>query len=175
MKPPDYREAFDLDGTTVTIRTMQPADRNMEAEFVRGLSQRSRYLRFHYTLKQLPEDMLERFTNVNYPDEMALIATIPDGDTQSQIGVARYVRVAESDRAEFAIVVADAWQRRGIGTRLLAGLIHFTRQAGLRHLEAIVLPDNADMLSLAERLGFKVEQKQDDSRTIDLGKGLEEN
>lgn len=152
---------------------MRSADREIEQRFVRRLSSQSRYYRFHSTLKELTPYMLERFTQVNYPDEMALIATVPEGEGEMQIGVARYARKPGSDTAEIAIVVADAWQGKGIGTRLLVDLRQLAIEAGIRHVEASVLPDNKRMLYLANELGFALRAlKPADSSTVELGKEL---
>ena len=101
---------------------MRPEDRKIEEQFVRRLTPASKYYRFHAALRELTEYMLDHFTNVNYPDEMALIATIREGDAEQEIGVARYVRTREPDTAEIAVVVSDEWQGKGIGGKLLKDL-----------------------------------------------------
>ena len=175
VMPPDYSRSFDTGGTCVTIRTMRPSDSEIEDRFVRELSPVSRYYRFHGALKALTPPMLERFTHVNYPDEMALIATVPEGDAERQIAVARYARFPGTDRAEVAVVVADAWQGRGIGSRLLLDLRTLAHQAGIRHLQASVLPNNARMLRLAQALGFSIlAAKPGEGATVELGKGIDE-
>ena len=173
--PPDFSHSFDTGGTCVTIRTMQPSDSAIEDSFVRELSPVSRYYRFHGALKALTPPMLERFTHVNYPDEMALIATIPEADAERQVAVARYARFPGTDRAEVAVVVADAWQGQGIGARLLLDLRTLAHQAGIRHLQASVLPDNGRILSTAQALGFSIlPAKPDEGATVELGKGIDE-
>lgn len=174
MSLPDYKDSIDVDGTPVTIRTMRPADRDIEREFVRELSPTSRYFRFHSVLKELTSPMLERFTHVNYPDDMALIATIPEDTGEREIGVARYARYPGTDRAEIAVVVADAWQGKGIGARLLVDLRAFAIDAGIRHLEASVLPGNTRMLELARALGFTIRPEQAAAgQALDLGKDID--
>jgi len=172
MRLPDYKDSLEVDGRRVTIRTMRPADRDIERRFVAELSQQSRYYRFHSALKELTPDMLERFTHVNYPDDMALIATLPEGAGEREIGVARYARIPDTDRAEIAVVVADEWQGKGIGARLLLDLRTLAIEAGIRHFEASVLPGNQRMLELARSLGFRIRSAiaGDDGRTHELGK-----
>lgn len=169
---PDFNDHFEVNGTPVHIRTMQPQDRGREAEFVKGLSERSRYYRFHSTLRELTPQMLEQFTHVNYPDDMALVATVETAAGTQQIGVARYVREPGTDTAEIAIVVADAWQGRGIATRLLTDLRDVARTAGIHHLVASVLRENGRMLNLVRRLGYDLEPG-DGSRAALLGKRLD--
>jgi acetyltransferase len=171
--PPDYTDFLDVEGTRVTIRTMRPEDRDIEEQFVRRLTPTSKYYRFHAALRELTAYMLDHFTNVNYPDEMALIATIQEGDAVREIGVARYVRSPAPDTAEIAVVVSDEWQGKGIGGKLLKDLREFAHQVGIRHLEARVLPDNQRMLRLAQDLGFRIKPGGDDPSAVELGKDVD--
>lgn len=174
MKPPLFEDVMAADGVEVRIRTMQPSDREIEQEFVRGLSGQTRYFRFHSAVRELSSAMLERFTNVNYPDEMALIATVKEAGREREIGVARYVRLPDSKSAEMAIVVADAWQGKGVGTRLLVDLRLCAVAAGIEQLKASVLSENRRMYEFVKRLGYDVEPRRDDYRTVELGKELDE-
>jgi acetyltransferase len=174
MRPPDYKDSLDIDGKLVTIRTMQPSDRDIEQQFIRELSSLSRYYRFHSALRELTPYMLDRFTNVNYPDEMALIATVYEGIEEREIGVARYARNPGADRAEIAVVVADAWQGKGIGSRLLVDLRNLARDAGIKHLEASILWENRRMQELAQALGFSIRAvKISDGHKLELGKDVD--
>ena len=169
---PDFNDAMDVDGTRVTIRPIEPADRERESAFVRKLSQASRYYRFHSTLKELTPALLERFTECHYPDDLALVAMVDTDDGPEQIGVARYVREPGTDRAEIAIVVADDWQGKGIATRLLFDLRDLARSGGIQQLYASVLRENGRMLELCRRLGFSLEPASTEPRTSQLGKRL---
>ena len=80
---------------------------------------------------------------------------------ETLIGVARYVR--DGDSAEFAIVVADAWHGRGIGTRLLAKLIDVARRRNLKQLYGDVLGTNRPMLEMVRKLGFQLRRHEDDA------------
>jgi acetyltransferase len=171
--PPDYTDILDIEGTRVTIRTMRPTDREIEDQFVRRLTPTSKYYRFHAALRELTASMLDHFTNVNFPDEMALIATIREADAEREIGVARYVRAPGSDTAEIAVVVSDEWQGKGIGCKMLRDLRDIAHQAGIRHLEARVLPDNRRMLQLATNLGFRIKPSNEDPGAIELGKDVD--
>lgn len=167
----DYTDRFQVDDTEVLIRPIGPDDRGRELAFVKGLSDQSRYFRFHSMLRELTPQMLERFTHVNYPHDMALVAIIERAAGVEQIGVARYVRSPGTDTAEIAIVVADAWQGKGIATRLLEDLRDIARAAGINHLVASVLRENGRMLKLVRRLGYRVEPG-DGYRATMLGKEL---
>lgn len=173
MKPPEFHDTITVDDTTVNIRTMHPEDRENEVRFIKALSPQSRYYRFHAAIKELTPEMLEHFTNVNYPDEMALIATVSDEESERQVGVARYVRLEDPKTAEFAIVVADEWQGKGLGTRLLLDLRSCAIAAGITQLKASVLSENRRMYEFCRKLGFEVEPRHNDYSTVELGKRFE--
>ncbi len=171
--PPDYSECFDIGDQPVTVRTMQAEDREIEDAFVKSLSDQSRYYRFHGALRQLTPYMLEHFTHPEYPAEMALIATIPHAGAEKQIGVVRYARTEDSDRAEVAIAVADEWQGKGLGTRMMLALRDIAREAGIHELEVNILRENERMLGLARHLGYLAEAKGSPSTSVILGKGID--
>ena len=143
------------DATRVTIRAIRAADFGIEKEFVDGLSSATGYQRLMST-RRLSTAELERFTDIDYEREMALIATISSDGRERQIGVARYVKEeAAPDEAEFAIVLADDWQRHGLGRKLLTRLIEVARREGVRRLVGTTWSANEAMIALARRLGFK--------------------
>lgn len=154
------------DGAAVTLRPIRPEDAGIEVEFVRNLSDESRYNRFMGPLRELQPSMLTHFTQVDYDDHMAFIATTDDHGAEMQIGVARYVVIPGTTQCEFAIVVADAWQRRGVGRRLMQRLIEAARARGLTSMYGDVLPANNKLLTLTESLGFKSSFDPSDMSTI---------
>lgn len=144
------------DGTVVRVRPIRPEDSAIEQEFVRNLSAESKYFRFMSALGELPEAMLVRFTRIDYDREMALIALVCEQGHEVEIGVARYVVDGTASGCEFALVIADAWQHRGLGTILMLELISVARQRGLASMQGVVLATNSAMLGLAHALGFTV-------------------
>ncbi|MBI1395818.1 MAG: GNAT family N-acetyltransferase [Betaproteobacteria bacterium] len=151
------------DGTDVTVRPIRPEDAEMEQAFVRRLSDESRYFRFANSLHELSESMLVRFTQIDYDRELALVALVTGDSGPTQIGVARYVMVADDETCEFAVVVADAWQTRGIGRRLMTCLIEAARMRGLQTMFGYVLGQNTKMLRLMTTLGFEIHFDPEDS------------
>src|SRR5258706_16355585 len=103
------------DGTRVLVRAIRPEDVELLTRFFNGLSERSRYQRFMQHLAHLPPKMLARFTQLDYDRELALVALF-EGEF---IAVGRYAPTLDGENAEFALVVADAWQGKGLGRRLL--------------------------------------------------------
>jgi acetyltransferase len=143
------------DGTDIVLRPIRPEDAEIEDAFVRNLSPQAKYFRFMQMLRELTPEMLVRLTQIDYDRELALIAVLPRDGRETEIAVTRYGMNPDGTSAEFAIVVADAWQGKGIGTRLLGMLMEAARAKGLKSLEGEVLAENAPMLSLVRRLGFE--------------------
>jgi acetyltransferase len=165
VREPDYPiEAVLRDGTPVTIRPIRPDDAEREQAFVRSLSPESRYFRFMSTVSELSPELLERFTHPDPSREVALVALTGPAAAPRQIGVARCVMDADRTRGEFAIVVADALQGRGLGTRLMQELIRAVRARRLRTLEGFVLATNHGMLQLMQHLGFETHSADGDAQ-----------
>ena len=147
----------------MTIRPIRPEDAEMEQQFVRSLSDESKYYRFMDTLRELTQSMLIRFTQVDYDREMALVATLPDEHgNELQIGVARYVTNPDGETVEFALAVADEWQKHGVGRKLMSVLIECARQKGYRAVVGDVLTQNSKMFRLVTSLGFSVHTHHED-------------
>jgi acetyltransferase len=144
------------DGTNLLIRPIRPEDSGIEQEFVRKLSPQSKYFRFMRALHELTPEMLVRFTQIDYDQEMALIAVVMDQDREIEVGVARYATQPDGRSCEFAIVVADEWRHRGIGFQLMSQLMDIARARDLDVMESEVLAENTGMLALAGKLGFAI-------------------
>jgi acetyltransferase len=144
------------DGTNVTIRPMRPEDASIEQEFVRNLSEEAKYFRFMHAVQELSEDMLARFTQLDYDRELALIAVTEEKDREVEIGVCRYAINPDGESCEFALVVSDQWQHKAIGHRLMGSLIDAARSKGLKTMEGEVLANNHNMLALVATLGFTI-------------------
>jgi acetyltransferase len=142
------------DGTLVTIRPISAADLSLEREFVDGLSSSTGYQRL-MSARRPSLDELKRWTDIDPERECALIATTGVGAAVCQIAVARYVRESSGREAEFAIVIGDDWQGRGLGTQLLSALVRHAKRQGVRRLFSTTLSTNTAMLALARRLGFR--------------------
>jgi acetyltransferase len=144
-----------LDGTRITVRPIRPEDAQIERDFVRKLSPQTKYFRFMHALHELTQEMLVRFTQIDYDREMAFIAVVKLGDQETEIGVARYVMNPDRHSCEFALVVADEWRKKGIGSYLMTQLMQAAKNRGFDLMVGEVLADNEHMLDLAGRLGFR--------------------
>jgi acetyltransferase len=164
------------DGQSVTIRPIRPEDADLEQEFVKSMSDESRYYRFMDTLRELTQTMLVRFTQIDYDREMALVATLPDAEGKDQqIGVARYVLNPDGESVEFALAVADAWQKCGVGRKLMTALIDCARMKGYRAVVGDVLATNSKMFRLMTSLGFTIHPHPEDTAVKRVVKPLTSN
>lgn len=165
--PVELERALTLkDHAQLKLRAIRPDDAERERAFVASLSDTSRYYRFLHAVTALSDDMIARFTQLDYAREMALIALTPDGEKIA--GVARYHPNPDRETVEFAIAIADAWQGRGLGEQLMKALVGAARDAGYRQIEGSVLPVNLGMLKLAAVVGFTVEPVGDAVNTIKI-------
>ncbi|HET9701718.1 MAG TPA: GNAT family N-acetyltransferase, partial [Burkholderiales bacterium] len=150
------------DSTPVIIRPIRPEDAEMHQNFVRGLSEETKYFRFISTMHELTPKLLVRFTQIDYDREMALLAVMEQDGVEIELGVARYVINADANSCEFALVVGDDWHGKGIGSKLMISLMDVAREKGLRTIEGDVLANNHNMLKLMVALGFAVTANEED-------------
>lgn len=156
------------DGTVVTIRPIKPEDADLEVEFVRKLSPETKYLRFMNTLRELPPAMVARLTQIDYDREMAFVATLEEDEKEVEVGVCRYAVNPDGESCEFAIVVADDWQKRGLARKLMGVLIETARNKGLDFMHGVFLSNNERMLKFVQSLGFVLSNDPEDN-SVKLG------
>ncbi len=151
----DPEPPTDDDATPVAIRPLRPDDAGRLDRLIREVSAEARRRRFHVAVNELTPAWLQRLTQVRVPAEAALLATVTDGSDERAVGEARYGEVEHApDTREFALLVDDRWQGKGVGTRLMTTLLQLAQRTRVRWLYGDVLADNAPMLALARRLGF---------------------
>jgi len=154
------------DGSLAVVRAVTPNDGPRLQAFVRGLSTRSRYFRFFAAVAALSTAQLERFLQIDPRRGMALVALSGPRQNARIIAEARCVVDEEALGAEFAIAVADEFQRKRLGTQLVRKLLAFATAKGVSRLFGEVLVDNHAMLALARRLGFRIGINISDPRTL---------
>ncbi len=160
------------DGDEITIRPIRPEDAEIEQAFVRNLSPTSKRFRFMQGMRELSPDMLVRFTQLDYDRELALIAVVQEGGQEVEIAVARYAINPDGESCEFAVVVADEWQGRGVGSEVMRQLMAAAKDKGIKRIEGQVLKENAGMLALMRFLGFETEPSTDDPAVMNVFRGL---
>jgi acetyltransferase len=148
------------DGRAVLVRAARPADAPAVQTFVRWLSPLARRRRFLGALSELSPAQLDCLTRARDPRDLSLVALAGDAEGGPIVAMAQYA-LDDPASAEFALVVADAWQGQGLGMRLLERLLERAAEAGVRKLNGFVLADNAPMRALAARFGFECTPDRD--------------
>lgn len=150
---PESRKARLRDGTEVTLRQVRRSDVAALRAFVRRLSPESRYLRFHASVTDLSDTQWKYLVSVDGTDHVALVAW----RGRAVVGVGRYIRLhPASDKAEISFVVADALQRRGLGSLLRDRLVPIALRSGIRIFRAEVMADNRGMRRLLRHSSLRV-------------------
>ena len=160
-------------GAPVTLRPLRPEDLDIETAFVEALSAETRASRLLGGTINVTREYLEHLTQVNYEKDMALAAAVMLEGRETLIGVARYALDADGESGEFAVVIADAWQGRGIGKRMLKKLVAVAQRRGLRRIYGDTLSTNRSMLELAKTLGFELKRHPEDSRVTRVALDLQ--
>lgn len=148
------------EGLEVLLRPIRPEDAHLVQEFFSQLSPDSTYSRFFQDLPALSAQMLMRLTQIDYGREIALGAVLSHGMTEKLLGLCSLAQRPGSDWAEFAVVVADPWQRRGIGKLLLSHMLNLARSRGQLKIMGVVLRHNRAMSELGRSLGFRAGKPQ---------------
>jgi acetyltransferase len=154
----DLEEPFTLaSGRRVLIRPIRPEDEPEHYDFLSKLSPEDIRLRFFASVGSMPHEVMQRFTDIDYRREMAFVATADRGDGGNEtLGVARTVEDDEGGSAEFAVIVRTDIKHQGLGRKLMAKSIAYSRQKGVRRLIGLVLWENRPMLDMLREMGFSL-------------------
>jgi len=157
------------DGTPITIRPIRPEDEPLMVDFHQTLSEESVYMRYFHMIafnQRVAHERLTRICFNDYDREIALVAEQkgPKASGRKILGVGRLSREPGSDTSQFAILISDRFQRRGLGTELLRRLVQIGREEKLKRITAEILPENLAMQAVAEKLQFKLKHS--------LGEGM---
>jgi acetyl coenzyme A synthetase (ADP forming)-like protein len=142
------------DGETLAVRPIRPEDEPLTVRFHQTLSEQSVFYRYAGFVKldtRVAHERLSRLAFIDYDREMALVAE----RAGEIVGIARLVRLRATRDAEFALIISDAEQGKGLGTALLRRLFDVGRDWKLLRIVAEILPDNYPMRRVCEELGFK--------------------
>jgi RimJ/RimL family protein N-acetyltransferase len=132
----------------VGLAQLEPSDREPLRRLFYRLSPETLYRRFMSPIARPEQTRPDRLLDIDHRDREAIVA-VEDGEI---VGVARYVRWPSSDAAELAVVVADAWQRHGLATRMLTALARQASAAGIQRFTLIMQADNRPILRLVRRV-----------------------
>lgn len=155
------------DGTPVILRPIHPEDEPLMVKLHETLSERTVYFRWLHVMGLSQRTAHERLVGIcfiDYDREMAFVAEYqhPQSKQNEIIGVGRLIKLRGSDEAEFALLISDRFQGKGLGTELARRLIQFGRDEKIRCLVADILAENLAMQSICKKLGFRLWYSPDD-------------
>ncbi len=161
--PHDYeRDYITADGVPFVVRPIRPEDEPALARYHAALSSRTVQARYGTDMALADRTAHERLTRicfVDYDREIALIAETPTAEGAVIAGIARLSRIHATNDKALTLVVADAWQRRGIGAQLVKSAIAVGRKEGVSRVIARLSPDNLPMRELLAAHGFAFEER----------------
>jgi len=155
--PTRYITSWKLpDGVEVLLRPTKPEDEPLMHELATSVSHETIRKRFFSSVKDFSHQWLILFCNIDYDRHIAIVAESTENGKRKIVGVGRLVMEPDFHSGEFAILVHDQYQRKGLGYKLVGIIIGIGRDKGLEEVVGEVLTDNDKMLKLARKLGFTV-------------------
>lgn len=142
------------DGSNVLIRPIRKQDAAAERAFIESLSPESRHHRFKSRVDVLSEELIDELTNIDYVGKMAFVAIVRDDSRERIVGVSRFTADRERRNGECAIVVADDWHEKGLGSLLLRHLIDTAQRRGIRRVYFLAFAENTKLRDLTHHFGF---------------------
>ncbi|MHB8111519.1 MAG: bifunctional acetate--CoA ligase family protein/GNAT family N-acetyltransferase [Syntrophorhabdaceae bacterium] len=155
------------DGTDVVLRPIRAEDEPLMQEMFSGLSEETLRVRF-FVVMQADHRVFAKFCNVDYDREISLVVEMQDNNKKKLIGGGTLIIEPGANAGQFALLIADYFQKQGIGEKLLDVLIGIAQDKGLREIYGIVLSENVKMLGLAEKMGFKPAREPDGITRVSL-------
>lgn len=148
------------DGAHLALRPIEPRDEGSLRRFHAGLSPRSVYFRYFTPLTLAQRASHQRLGHICHPDPARDLVWVAldggHGSARRIVAIARLGMDAARKEAEFALLVADPWQGRGLGAQLLEWLVRQGAGLGLRRIVGTILPDNREMLHLCRKARFNL-------------------
>jgi acetyltransferase len=156
------------DATEVLLRPIRPEDEPLEYEMLSTLTEETLRGRFFQVIKNIGHEMLIRYCNIDYDREMAIVAEVRQGEKRRIIGIGRLIIEPDFKKGEFAVVVHDDYQRKGLGYKLVDMVIGIGQEKGLEKIYGLVLSDNRAMLRICDELGFHRRDLSDGTTWVEL-------
>ncbi|HEY3359066.1 MAG TPA: GNAT family N-acetyltransferase, partial [Polyangia bacterium] len=142
------------DGAALTFRPIRPEDEPLWLELLASCSRETIYSRFRYLFDFRTHHAAVRYCFNDYEREIAIVAETTEGGRRAVVGVGRLVADPDHESVEYAILVSDAWQNRGLGGALTDYCLEIAQSWGLKRMVAVTTSDNVRMLALFEERGF---------------------
>jgi acetyltransferase len=158
--PSQYIKTVKLsDGTKVILRPIKPEDEPLWLDMFKSFSEETVRFRFFRIIKETPHEVRTRYCNIDYDREIGIVGEIDDNGNRRFIGVGRIIlEPGQTEKAEFAIVVSDKWQRLGLGAAFIDQLIHIAEDRDYKKVYGPVLKDNVPMITLCQEKGFTISE-----------------
>jgi acetyltransferase len=156
------------DGREVVLRPIKPEDEPLEHELLSSLSEATMRARFFSIIKDISHEMLVRYCNIDYDREMAIVAEVRENEKRKLIAIGRLIIDREFKSGEFAILVGDGYQGKGLGPKLVDVLIGVAEDKGLEQMYGEILTENEKMLAVCKKLGFTVEAADEEMTRVTL-------
>ena len=161
--PEELQKLMSLkDSTSVLLRSIRPEDEVEWHRMISRCSNQSKLFRFFHTFKDTSHEMAARYCFVDYDREIAIVAEIKEGGSKTLVGVGRLVADVDHTTAEYAVIVCDEYQGRGLGSILTNYCTEIARKWGIKTLVAETSPNNRQMLSLFSRKNFALNRQVSD-------------
>ena len=160
---PEELEHYDTlhDGIEVFFRPVKPIDEPALSEMLYSASKESIRTRFMARKGSFPHRDVQQWTNIDYHNNISIVGIVPGVSGEQIVAIAQYYLDPKTQAAEVAFLVQDEWQKKGLGTLLLAYLTQIAKQRGVRRFYAKVLPVNKAMLTVFHNSGYKINTEFD--------------
>ncbi|MBE0520314.1 bifunctional acetate--CoA ligase family protein/GNAT family N-acetyltransferase [Candidatus Bathyarchaeota archaeon] len=156
--PKKYEALWKLrDGRSVLLRPIKPEDEPLWLEMFQNFSEESIRYRFFQIIRDTPHEVRVRYCNIDYDREIAIVAELTEERRRKILGVVRLIIEPNGKTGEIAFIIADPWQRLGLGTKMVDYMIEICKDRGLEAIYGIMLPDNHRAIMLMKKMGFNVE------------------
>jgi acetyltransferase len=145
------------DGSRITLRPIKPEDEPQWHELLANCSEQSRWFRFQYLFKQTTHEMASRYCFIDYDREMAIVAEVEEPGGRKLAAIGRLVADADHNTAEYAVIVTDRWQNRGLGGTLTDYCLGLAKTWGVKRIVAEMAKDNRRMIATFRNRGFEID------------------
>jgi acetyltransferase len=159
--PEEYVQELTLAGTRLTLRPIRPEDEPLWFDLLASCSQESLYTRFRTVIHWKTHQVALRYCFIDYEREMAIVAEAVEEGKRRLLGVGRMIAEAEQETVEYAILVTDGWQNKGLGSTLTTACLEIAKSWGRKRVVAYTNTDNPRMVAVFRKLGFRIEPGDD--------------
>lgn len=166
--PTNYIDsALDKDGKIFMIRPIKPEDEPLLYDLFKTFSAETIRMRFFRPLTEIPHEQMVRYCHLDYDREIALLGVLQEDSKDVVMGVGRLIIFPDNEYAEYAVVLGDPWQGKGIASILTKKCLEIAVEKGLKFVDMDVLKENSPMRGLADKFGFaEIKQDNDDDDII---------